>query len=278
MLACWDEIPSPQQELYTAAKTQKEKAKIVSALVKRNNGQLSLCLDHPFMDEKLTIKDTKYNNQYAHGVIMSEAIRRCGSEARLLADLENGEVKKKQGANGIMFYYFPNDTQGRQNSWTKTIEAKRSKEITEDAYKSLADAIDSLGFEITTTKAEWNKSGGDIDEFEDLKDKLALIQVKFEKCQTTFGKIVGMADARRDEAGSSFFGDVLDKAIKQKTVISRTKARLALIVESGEDITGDKITLGELKKFVPETRRMLDETLAMTKTLVAELKKLPPKK
>ena len=52
LMDSWDEVPAAHQEMWQQAKSQKEKAKIVSALVKRTDGTLSLNLEHPNMVEK----------------------------------------------------------------------------------------------------------------------------------------------------------------------------------------------------------------------------------
>ena len=109
----WDEVPAELQTLVEKAKTQKDRAKMVNALVSRNHGQLSLNLESPYMMEMQIRRNERYNDQGARGVIYAEAVTKAGTEERLLSAIRRGEVKKATSEENITLYYFPVGKLGR---------------------------------------------------------------------------------------------------------------------------------------------------------------------
>ena len=99
------------------AKSQKERAKVVNAVIKRSSGELSLSLNSAYMQELQVKTDENYNDQYLDGVIFSEACTRAGSAEQLLQDVKTGQVKKSANDDGVPLYHFPRGKLGRRQAF-----------------------------------------------------------------------------------------------------------------------------------------------------------------
>ena len=99
------------------AKSQKETAKVVNAVIKRSSGELSLNLNSAYMQELQVKTDENYNDQYLDGVIFSEACTRAGSAEQLLQDVKSGQVKKSANDDGADLYHFPRGKLGRRQAF-----------------------------------------------------------------------------------------------------------------------------------------------------------------
>ena len=99
------------------AKCQRERAKVVNAVIKRSSGELSLNLNSAYMQELQVKTDENYNDQYLDGVIFSEACTRAGSAEQLLQDVKSGQVKKSANDDGVPLYHFPRGKLGRRQAF-----------------------------------------------------------------------------------------------------------------------------------------------------------------
>ena len=175
-----DELPQWAKDMWEdknqgPGKRRKATAMINSLMVRLPGGKYSFNLDAPIFTEYRTRWEEKFAKGQTRALPRSLAVAACGGEPQFVKALENGEISEvREQEGGPVFYAWREIKTGQKTAATVATTVQKSVAIDNDTYRKISDKLESMGWSLNLSKAQFTK----------ISDSTVIPPIAYEKMQT----------------------------------------------------------------------------------------------